>query len=64
MERAAELLRAGEDNVSVVAEKVGIRNVQYFCTKFKHAYGMSPATYRKMHRAAPDPLLPRAEERA
>lgn len=51
MEKAAELLVA-EPRLSVaeIAERTGYRSVQYFHSKFKARYGVTPVQYRKSHR--------------
>ena len=46
IEKAKELLRNGEINVSHVAEQVGFDNFSYFSTLFKKATGMTPKDYR------------------
>jgi AraC-like DNA-binding protein len=47
--RAASRLLIEERKAAVaeISERVGYRNVQYFITKFKHQYGITPAQYRK-----------------
>lgn len=52
LELAAELLRDGQESVTRIAERTGYSNVQYFCTKFKARYEMTPNQYRKLTRAA------------
>lgn len=46
LERSTELL--GDDGMSIseIAEKSGYRSLQYFCTKFKSKYGVTPLQYR------------------
>ncbi len=51
LEHAAELLRDGQESVTRIAERAGYSNVQYFCTKFKAKYEMTPNQYRKLARA-------------
>jgi|GEM_PF-3559942 len=51
LEVAAELLQADNESVTRIAEQVGYSNVQYFCTRFKSKYEMTPNQYRKMARA-------------
>lgn len=48
---AAELLRDSNESVTRIAGQVGYSNVQYFCTKFKAKYEMTPNQYRKTIRA-------------
>lgn len=43
LNRAMELLRAKEGNVSEVAWRVGFRNAKYFSTAFKEHFGISPS---------------------
>ena len=71
MERAARLLLTTNARVAVVAEKVGILDVNYFTKMFKSATGQTPTHYRRDQRAkaalevAPDgaPPLPQTPER-
>ncbi len=45
MHKAFALLKEGKMTVSRIAETVGFDTVQYFSTKFKEYYGISPAKY-------------------
>lgn len=77
MERAAKLLLTTNARIAVVAEEVGILDVNYFTKMFKSATGQTPTGqtpthYRRDKRAqlslevAPDgalPLLPEKEKR-
>lgn len=72
MERAAKLLLTTNARIAVVAEEVGILDVNYFTKMFKSATGQTPTHYRRDKRAqlslevAPDgalPLLPEKEKR-
>ena len=45
MERARQLLRAGELNVSEAARTVGFANRSYFAAAFRKKYGVSPSQY-------------------
>jgi signal transduction histidine kinase/AraC-like DNA-binding protein/ligand-binding sensor domain-containing protein/FixJ family two-component response regulator len=47
LERAAELLRAGEGNVSEVGYAVGFRSVAHFSRKFREHHGVTPSSYRR-----------------
>jgi CheY-like chemotaxis protein len=47
LERAAELLRAGEGNVSEVAYAVGFRSVAHFSRRFREHHGVTPSSYRR-----------------
>ncbi|XEC97488.1 helix-turn-helix domain-containing protein [Paenibacillus tarimensis] len=47
LERAAESLCGSSKSVTEISSMVGYRNVQYFCTKFKNKYGVTPSQYRK-----------------
>ena len=46
MERARELLRARELNVTKIAEQLGYDNIYHFCNQFKKYVNMSPMEYR------------------
>lgn len=46
LRKAAELLKEGEKNVSVVAYAVGFDNPYYFSKCFKEQFGMPPSQYR------------------
>lgn len=51
LEKAAELLIADSRlSIAVIAEQVGYRNPQYFHSKFKARYGVTPVQYRKSHK--------------
>ncbi|MDO3412488.1 AraC family transcriptional regulator [Saccharibacillus sp. CPCC 101409] len=47
LEAAAELLRAGELNVSAIAEKLGYQSTNHFIRIFKEKYGLTPKQYQK-----------------
>lgn len=49
MERAMELLRGGEANVTEVAFAVGYHNVSAFSQKFRQTYAVSPSEVRKYY---------------
>lgn len=49
IEKARELLRNGNNNVSDVAEKVGFDNFSYFSTLFKKITGVSPKDYKMLY---------------
>lgn len=51
LERAAALLRDGDESVTRIAGRVGYSNVQYFCTKFKAKFAATPNQYRKLARS-------------
>src|SRR5699024_1877284 len=51
MERAARLLLTTNARVAVVAEEVGILDVNYFTKMFKNATGQTPTAYRRDKRA-------------
>lgn len=46
IEKAKELLKSGERNVSDIAEAVGFDNFSYFSTLFKKITGVSPKNYK------------------
>ena len=47
METAAQLLLNTDHSVTDVCQMVGYRNLPYFCTCFKTAFGMTPAQFRR-----------------
>jgi len=47
LEKAQDLLVQTDDPVTVISEKVGILNTNYFYALFKKTYGISPAVYRE-----------------
>lgn len=49
IEKAKELLKKGEQNISDVAQCVGFDNFSYFSTLFKKVAGKSPTEYQKCH---------------
>ncbi|MBD2843703.1 AraC family transcriptional regulator [Paenibacillus sp. IB182496] len=46
MERAKQLLASSGLTVTEIAARVGYRNLQYFCTRFKAYSGMTPNQYK------------------
>ncbi|WP_157793964.1 helix-turn-helix domain-containing protein [Paenibacillus donghaensis] len=57
LEKAAELLRTETRlSVAAIALQVGYRNPQYFHSKFKSRYGVTPVQYRNSRLAALDSL--------
>ncbi|MBY0051615.1 helix-turn-helix transcriptional regulator [Brevibacillus agri] len=48
MERASELLKAGDYPISDIAVSVGYANPLYFSRVFKKKFGMSPTAYKDM----------------
>lgn len=46
LDKAAGLLLEQRLSVSDVAEEVGFKNAQYFATKFKNKFGVTPSQYR------------------
>ncbi|MDO4462676.1 MAG: response regulator [Bacteroidia bacterium] len=46
LNRAAELLKEGQYNVSEVAEKTGFGTLSHFSTSFKKRFGVAPTGYR------------------
>lgn len=46
MSVAEQMLLHSTDSISVIAEKVGIPNSNYFATLFRKKFGMSPSRYR------------------
>ena len=49
VERAARRLYSTNDSIAVIAESVGILDVNYFTKIFKKSTGMTPTAYRKSH---------------
>jgi len=47
LQRAKQLLDAGEKSISVIAYTVGFTNAKYFSTCFKEKYKLSPSEYLK-----------------
>jgi len=50
LERAAELLAAGEGNVGEVAYAVGFRNVAHFTNRFRDRFRVTPSAWRRGER--------------
>ena len=50
-ERAKELLRESDRNISQLAEELGYENVYYFSSQFRRFTGMSPTEYRRSVKA-------------
>lgn len=49
LKRAAQLIQAGEHNISGIAYAVGFNNPKYFSTCFREFYGHTPSAYIKSH---------------
>jgi AraC-like DNA-binding protein len=47
LERAAELLAAGEGNVGEVAYAVGFRSVSHFTNRFRDSFRVTPSAWRR-----------------
>jgi signal transduction histidine kinase/DNA-binding response OmpR family regulator len=47
LQRAAQLLAAGTDQVSLIAYDSGFNNLSYFTRVFKAKYGVSPTEYKR-----------------
>lgn len=47
LERAAQMLRAGDGNVGEVAYAVGFRCVAHFSRRFREHHGVTPSTFRR-----------------
>ena len=48
--RAAQLLASTDHAIAVIAEEVGILDVNYFAKIFKKTYGVTPTRYRREHK--------------
>ena len=53
LERAAELLAAGEGNVGEVAYAVGFRSVAHFTNRFRERFKVTPSAWRRGERPSP-----------
>ena len=53
LERAAELLAAGDGNVGEVAYAVGFRNVAHFTNRFRERFQVTPSAWRRGERHIP-----------
>jgi len=53
LERAADLLAAGEGNVGEVAYAVGFRSVSHFTNRFRERFRATPSAWRRGERPAP-----------
>jgi two-component system, response regulator YesN len=49
MNYAKELLRTTDASINDIAIKIGILNANYFYTKFKKLYGMTPTEFKKLN---------------
>ena len=49
MEKAAELLRGTQENITVISKKVGYENQSKFTSAFKEYFQMLPTQYRKKY---------------
>jgi AraC-like DNA-binding protein len=58
LERAAELLRTGQCNVTEAAMTVGYNSLSHFSTAFHEAYGCCPGLYSLGTRPMPTPRIP------
>lgn len=48
LQKANELLRSTEQNISEIAYEVGFRDPNYFTRKFVEEYGVAPRDFRKI----------------
>jgi AraC-like DNA-binding protein len=46
LEKAAELLKSNEMNISEIAYSLGFSSPNYFSTAFKNKFGISPKEYK------------------
>jgi AraC-like DNA-binding protein len=46
LEKAAELLKSNEMNISEIAYSLGFTSPNYFSTAFKNKFGISPKEYK------------------
>jgi len=49
LEKAAELLKSNEMNISEIAYSLGFSSPNYFSTAFKNKFGISPKEYKTSH---------------
>lgn len=49
LEKAAELLKSNEMNISEIAYSLGFSSPNYFSTAFKNKFGISPKEYKSSH---------------
>ena len=47
--KAKELLETTDIKIGIIAEKVGYKNISYFCKIFKETLGISPAEYKQRY---------------
>jgi len=47
IQRAVQLIEAGESNISQIAYTIGMNDPRYFSKCFKQKYGMTPSEYRE-----------------
>ena len=47
LKRAAQLLRASQQNISEIAFQVGFNNPKYFSRYFKEEFGVLPSVYQE-----------------
>lgn len=47
MEKAAELLKNGQGNITEICFECGFNNLSYFYRAFQHEYGVNPGNYKK-----------------
>jgi AraC family transcriptional regulator len=50
LERAAAMLRAGDEDIASVASACGFPRPGYFSARFHRTFGLSPLAFRKSHR--------------
>ncbi|WP_182914472.1 helix-turn-helix domain-containing protein [Paenibacillus sp. 1011MAR3C5] len=62
MDKAKQLLVAGEDKLSDIAQQIGFANEYYFSRRFKQTIGIAPGQYRRNHREQPRIVAPYLED--
>ena len=53
LERAAQLLKEGDDGIADIAYGVGFNSVSAFCRAFRETYDATPSTYRSRNVSSP-----------
>ncbi|HEV3412842.1 MAG TPA: helix-turn-helix domain-containing protein [Puia sp.] len=57
LERAAQRLVESDDSIKAIALESGYKKQRSFNKTFKTVYHLTPATYRKVHQPAKEPMI-------